>query len=300
MCATGVAHSGRRPAWPRRTVALLDKEELENVAAELVVAELGALRAERRDVPGAQDRTRDYDVVFGDGHDEPIEITTNLDRATMSALGRTDGGVLELSGNVKRLWMVTGSATYTDQGGRTLPFDRWRITELLPPLIEQLEQQGATELDLVHLTRAIGPGAAANLRETALELHGLGITHGGSIEVPRPDVKPGISVHLGSGGAWGPETITTVLEELAALPDNVAKLEARCDAPRRHLFVALSGRGSTDMAGWALQQFLDGDWIWEHEPPLPKLPDAITTIWAGNRTGGIYATPPDGWRRFGA
>ena len=52
------------------------------------------------------------------------------------------------------------------------------------------------------------------------------------------------------------------------------------------------------MAGWALQNFLDG-WVWDEEPPLPKLPEAITTIWAGNRTGGIYSTPPERWRRFG-
>jgi hypothetical protein len=95
-----------------------------------------------------------------------------------------------------------------------------------------------------------------------------------------------------------PATITRALEEIAALDDNVAKLEARRDAVRRHLFVVLSSRGASDMAGWALQNFLDG-WVWDEDPPLPKLPAAITTIWAGNRAGGIYSTPPERWRRFG-
>jgi hypothetical protein len=138
---------------------------------------------------------------------------------------------------------------------------------------------------------------------TALELHALGITRGGSVEIPKTgngsDMTPGISVHLGGGASWGPDTITTVIEEIAKLQDNVKKLDARRDAGRRHLFVVLSGRGSTDMAGWALQQYLEGDWIWERDPSLPDLPEAITTVWAGNRTGGIYATPPEGWRRFG-
>ena len=38
------------------------------------------------------------------------------------------------------------------------------------------------------------------------------------------------------------------------------------------------------------QRSKDG-WVWDDDPPLPKLPEAITTIWAGNRTGGIYSTP---------
>ena len=105
-------------------------------------------------------------------------------------------------------------------------------------------------------------------------------------------------VSLGGGGSWGPPIIPGVLEKIAALPDNVAKLEACRKAERRHLFVVLAGSGSTDMAGWALSDYLRG-WIWDDEPGLPKLPAAITTIWASTGTGGIYATPPDGWRRFG-
>jgi hypothetical protein len=61
-----------------------------------------------------------------------------------------------------------------------------------------------------------------------------------------------------------------VLEEVAALRDNVAKLEEGREAVRRHLFVVLSSRGASDMAGWALQDFLDGRWVWDGEPPLPK------------------------------
>jgi len=34
--------------------------------------------------------------------------------------------------------------------------------------------------------------------------------------------------------------------------DNVAKFAARGDAARRHLFVVVSGRGSSDTSSWAL------------------------------------------------
>jgi hypothetical protein len=113
-------------------------------------------------------------------------------------------------------------------------------------------------------------------------------------------VRPVISVHLGGGVSWGPDTLTTVLEEIAARPDNIANLNAHRHAQRRHLFVALAGAGSTDRAVWPLQQFLDGERTWPGEPRLPNLHDAITTIWASSRNGGIYVTPPDGWRRFGS
>ena len=283
---------------------LLDKRDLERTAAALVVDELGAVGFEERDKRGAPAGTRDFDIVFADGHEEPLEITSNFDTITMSALQRTDGGILELEASVTRLWMVTGNHTHTDAKGDTVPFDRRRISQLLPALIEQLEREGETALDVVALAWPIASGAPNHHQAVALELHTLGITHGGSVEIPASgegsDSTPGISVHLGGGGSWGPETITTVLEDIAKLDDNVKKLEARRDATRRHLFVVLSGRGSTDMAGWALDQYVDGDWIWERELPLPKLPEAITTIWAGNRHGGIYATPPGDWQRFGS
>jgi hypothetical protein len=279
-------------------VSLVDYDKLEQHAAEMVVAELGAVGAQKRDMPGAPSGTRDYDVLFADGHEEPLEVTTNLDRSVMNALQRTDGGVLKLDANVQRLWMVVGSQTWTDENGTTKPFDRRRVAALLVPLIEQLEQEGEDSFDVVRLAWPTVPGAPQHHRSVAVDLHALGILEGAAIPQTHPEARSGISVHLSGGGAWGPATITRALEELAVLDDNVAKLEARRDAVRRHLFVVLSGRGASDMAGWALQDFLD-DWMWDEDPPLPKLPAAITTIWAGNRTGGIYATPPERWRRFG-
>jgi hypothetical protein len=192
--------------------------------------------------------------------------------------------------------MVVGSHTWTDEKGAKSPFGRKRVAALLVPLIEQLEQEDEDSFAVVGLAWPTLSGAPQHHRRVALALHALGIVQGASITQTHLD-RSGISVHLSGGGARGPATITTVLEEIAGLDDNVAKLEARCDAVRRHLFVVLSGRGASDMAGWALQNFLDG-WVWDDEPPLPNLPEAITTIWAGNRTGGIYSTPPESWRRF--
>ena len=278
-------------------MTLIDKDELERRAAAMVVEELSAVRFVKRDVPGAPPGTRDFDIVFADGHEEPLEVTTNLDSVVMRAFGRADGGAFDLPANVRRFWIVSGNQTHIDTEGMTVPFDRRRVSELLRPLIEQLEHAGETYFDTDRLAWPIGGRGVTGYEQPGRELYDLGIARGISGEITGE--KPRISVHLGGGGSWGPETIPTVLEGLAALPDNVAKLDARRDAERRHLFVVLTGSGSTDMAGWALGDFLRGGWIWDDPPGIPELPEAITTIWASTATDGIYATPPDGWQRFG-
>lgn len=174
-------------------MSLVDYDELEEHAAEMVVAELGAVGAEKRDLPRAPSGTRDYDVVFADGHEEPLEVTTNLDKSVMNALQRTNGGVLELDANVQRLWMVVGSHTWTDENGAPEPFDRRRVAELLVPLIEQLEQEGEGSFDIVRLAWPTVAGAPQHHRHVALDLHALGIVQG-SIAPSHPEARSGISV----------------------------------------------------------------------------------------------------------
>jgi hypothetical protein len=278
-----------------------DTREIEDRSASMVVAELGAVRFERRDVKGAANNTRDFDVVFEDGHEEPLEVTTNLDSEIVRAIDRTGGGVLELDADVRLLWMVSANETFTDAAGAAVAFDRRRVTELLPSLIEQLEREGESRLDVAALAWPIASGAPRHHRRLALELHALGVKSGGAVEIPEgSEVAPHIELGLGAGISWGPDTITDVVGDIAHRKDNVEKLRACQGSQRRHLFVALAGRGSSDMAAWPLQQLLEGDWVWERDPDVPTLPEAITTIWAGNRHGGIYATPPEGWRRFGS
>jgi hypothetical protein len=61
--------------------------EIEQQAADLVVAELGALRWEPRDMrDGIQ--MGDFDVVFEDGHEEPLEITISADPNVVNTMDR--------------------------------------------------------------------------------------------------------------------------------------------------------------------------------------------------------------------
>ena len=62
--------------------------ELENEAADRVVQVPGASRWERRDQGGVQ--MRDDDVVFADGHEEPLEVTLNAEKGVVQTWARLD------------------------------------------------------------------------------------------------------------------------------------------------------------------------------------------------------------------
>jgi hypothetical protein len=87
---------------------------IEARAAELVVAELGALTACRRDIPGAPDRTHDFDIIFSNRHAEPLEVTRHLDDVVMKSLRRSGFGLFSIEANVQHLWRVTGHQTTND------------------------------------------------------------------------------------------------------------------------------------------------------------------------------------------
>jgi hypothetical protein len=82
----------------------------------------------------------------------------------------------------------------------------------------------------------------------------------------------------------------------AAKADNQAKLAACLNAPRRHLYVGLTSAGEPEgMAWWALLDVLERG---GEMPPIPALPEAITTVWAGTGTGAIWVTPPGPWHLY--
>jgi hypothetical protein len=74
-----------------RLVALIDMKALEKTAADLVVAELGAARWELRDTAGLGIQIRDYDIVFPDRHEEPLEVTTSADPLVLNTMHRMAG-----------------------------------------------------------------------------------------------------------------------------------------------------------------------------------------------------------------
>ena len=66
------------------------------------------------------------------------------------------------------------------------------------------------------------------------------------------------------------------------------------DRITRQINTDLATRGLPDLtwydALWALREVLEGRM---ELPPQPALPEAITTVWAGDPSGAVFVTPPN-------
>jgi hypothetical protein len=176
------------------------------------------------------------------------------------------------------------------------PFDRDRVEALLTPLIEQLDREGHESFEIADLAWPLTDVETTSIEDRARELEALGIRHG---RIVASSTRRGIDVNLSEGGYFGPHMLTATVEAIAALPDNVAKLERSTHRGRRHLFIRLFSRGATNQAFSALRDVLASTGSTDEDPPIPRLPPAITTVWVALDDRGIYSTPPEGWRRFG-
>jgi hypothetical protein len=269
---------------------LVDMKELETRAADLVVAELGAARWELRDTGKLGIQMRDFDIVFADGHEEPLEVTASADPMVLNTMHRMEGKN-RIPASVRRSWLASAPFTSTDAAGTKTAFDRRRCVAVLVPFVERLDRDGHERFDTTRLAYAFG----SPYQPEALELFELGIWGGSSYEPSDPDDKPAIWLQVGSGGSYGASSVTQALQRAAAEEDNQKKLAACPRASRRHLFVMLTS-ATEDLSWVALIGVLDGT---HPLPPAPTLPEAITTVWAGMPDRGIYITPPGDWQTFG-
>jgi hypothetical protein len=271
-------------------VPLIDMDELEESAAEQIVAELGAVRWERRDTGKLGIQIRDFDVLFADGHEEPLEVTTSADPLVLNTMARMDG-TNRVAASVSRSWIVRAPYTWTDASNARRPFDRRRCIELLVPFIEQLDRRGPGTVrhDDARLRVSQPPPERRARTIRARDPARL---------VARVFPRRGRTGDRTRCGRWR----DLRRNDRHASPrssrerqGNQAKLAERSEVTRRHLFVVLTSASET-LEYVALLGVLDG--LLE-PPPIPTLPEAITTIWAGTAGRGIYATPPEGWETFG-
>jgi hypothetical protein len=266
-----------------------DKARLEEWAAAYAAEALSAATFERRDM-NTGEQIRDFDLIFADGHAEPLEVTIHADEVIVRTMGRLKRGPRELKADVANLWMVSHSRFQVDPTGANVPYDLRACERDLPGIIERLERAGVTRF----FTSDLRWGWANPFKEDAQRLLELGITSGTSV-TPNPDNPPGIILSATYGGSVDRGVITAAVEEEASDRGNQKKLAACADARRRHLFVVLTNASPEGGALWALMHVLDGK---IGLPPLPVLPEAITTVWAAGLTGGIFVTPPSQWQSF--
>jgi hypothetical protein len=245
---------------------------------------MGARDAVRRDLNIGK-QIRDFDLVFADGHCEPLEVTIHAHGAILQTRDRLDRLTGGLRANVRRVWLIPVPRVAPSGA----PYDVRRCERELPRIIESLEAASVYDFDADESAWS-GPR-----QEEAHGLHSLEIHRATSVPASS-NVEPGIYFTTIAGGVAYPAQITAAVEAEAADLGNQRKLDACRESPRRHLFVILT-LSSVDHAYWALLNVLEGK---SGMPPLPTLPQAVTTVWAATESGGVFVTPPEAWQTFEA
>lgn len=126
---------------------LRENREIEDGVAETVVRALGASHAHRLD-DGGGEQLRDFDLVFDDGHTEPLEVTLDVEEAVVHTSDRLDRAN-ELQADLNRYWMM--SPSIYDREGNASVVDVRALREVLVPFLQGLERDGIHEFTDVGL-----------------------------------------------------------------------------------------------------------------------------------------------------
>jgi hypothetical protein len=227
---------------------------------------------------GSKPGLRDFDLVFADGHAEPLEVTSATVpslRAARAAYERYNPMVLQVGG-LTRAWHVFS----------TIATDFKRLdSRSLAPLLQAIEGAG---LDRVHFPMdfhhapTIHPLAAQLGVDAAFAMTGVA----GRVLVSGPDDDRVWSSDHNNPGRH----VLAAIEENATKKDNRQKLSARVGVDS-HLFIWID---EENYPPW--RDLLDGS----VPNRAPTLPSEITTVWVATRIAGslvywVYALS-SGWR----
>jgi hypothetical protein len=249
-------------------------EDLEKRAAAAVAYALQA-RAIRRDFGGA--RIRDYDLLFDDRPDEPLEITRFADQEVMQTWARLERADREAP-TLKRDWSVDVPSKVMDASGKVAAYDLDRFFREAEPALHTLEEAGYEKF-------TIGIRVDDPSIEPALSALGnLGCNFGFS-NVPAAGEVARITPGAAVGGVVGRDSLTWAAEQESCKDDNREKLREPPGALRRHLCVVVDGSSGTAFS--AASHGLTGR--------LPDLCDPITTVWVAGSSRLLVTTPPGDW-----
>ena len=159
----------------------------------------------------------------------------------------------------------------------------------LPALLAELERVG-----LVDRWWKIGPEESDPLQR---KLWNLGIVYLDSTAT-KVDDQPGVIIVQPpfAAGSVTPEDVTEAVEAVFTRPDNLEKLEARTQDQSGHLFIWLyDDPGAAALMLPYLQPQLATSW----PRSAPRLPSAVTTVWAAEAPA-VYGLPAQAlWRSSG-
>lgn len=249
----------------------LDPEERR--AAAIVASVLGG-EVIPRDVEGAADGTRDFDVVLPNGEHVALEVTAAENPGLRSMLKAAYGRSHPAPG------LKGWSIGIRNTGGGVVNIKE--AAKALPPLLAVFERHGVNEVD----RRSYVPPANDEVREAETKLLALGITNARICPLRG---TPGELVFYGHGGfSASAEQVNAVVEQNALR--KCEKLGAVTEASERHL--------------WIWMRLAAPDIAMHTQPPpetVPNLPRGVEVVWAANRTGRLWRVrPPDPWEELAA
>lgn len=252
---------------------------LELRAAAVVASILGA-RFVSRDVGGTQ--LRDFDLLFADGHVEPLEITEASIRSIRNTAGRLERKDREAT-SLRRDWQVEMPSRELIPSGKEVAYDVDQLLRKGESLLAVVEAEGRTSFDLGRELYSTREGS--ELRRAFEGLLALGVTMGLSSEPPPGQtarITPGMTYCSTAYGA----TLADIVVGEAEDPGNRAKLAEPPNAPARHLCVVMD-----PSVGRAYIGLRDGR---PGEAPS-ALPPPVTTVWGLADYQAAWMTPPGSW-----
>jgi hypothetical protein len=239
--------------------------ELELAAGDIAAAVLEG-EAVALDVPGAPDRTVDFEVRLPGGRRVALEVTTateeDAQRLRVAALGR-QYSASELAND----WQLG----VIEEAGRE-PVNIRALIAGIVPVLEVFERRGITEVETRQSPqyRRPAPGTAQEVVDATLEQFKLGAILTRSWG-PRqsPDAA---SLLLSIHGGFSADI--DKVNELAAIEAkaNSAKLAA-ADADERHLFM------------WLTLTHPDAELAVHTGPPPSTLPSGVDVLWLATQGG---------------
>jgi len=250
----------------------------EDKAAGIVVTTLGADRFERRD-DGRVQNVRDFDVVFTDGHSEPLEVTTSTipELKDAKAKYKKYGAELIEVPALRNEWSV-----FTSIGTQFIGFDM-----AMERFLVALEASGATSFSLVTDSHD-DAGITALACKAGIDFaRGTPNFRGRAIVFPPSDDTVWSSNHEDPG-----THVLAAVERHASDDGNRRKLGGR-GGVRSHLFIWL------DEETFRWHDITDG----QLPKRAPLLPIEITTVWVVTRdrdesiTGWVFDDIA-GWRKI--
>lgn len=254
----------------------MDKET-EARAAAAVAHALNA-RARRVDPGGGSVSSRDFDLVFRDRPDEPLELTSHTDQPVAHTWGRLEALDRDAP-SLRRIWAIDMPSSEIDAVGRRGATDVARFMTEAEDALQELEAAGYERFDLGLIYR--DPSVERAVRILASLGCQFGFSH--PAEPGQPGrINPGSPV----GGLVTAELVTAGVEAEAQKADNQNKLRQPLDAAQRHLLVLFDSSSGASFSAVSYTM----------ESPVPRLPEPITTAWVAGQNRLFSVTPPDGWQ----